>query len=157
MATLKEHLQERLASAFRRFQESLHGVNAESAALDANPAWKQYRNGAELDGSIAGIVRHVGLWKHVSAAGLTGPTFPDPASIESPGAWPELQDWLAEGHRRFAQAVAELEECDLERNTVWEGHPLTIATVIAHMIEHDQYHAGQVNLLRQQRGEVLVD
>ena len=107
--SLAEHLRRRQAAAYRQLSKSLAGLTEADALRGKEPSWRRYRFGVGLDGSICGIVRHVAVWKHVTAAGL-------------------------------------------ERAVRWEGQSLALLDVYTHLIEHDQYHAGQVNLLRQQWG-----
>ena len=56
--------------------------------------------------------------------------------------------WLAEGHRRLVQSVAALDDDDLRRprRSPW-GSPEETRWIISVMIEHDLYHAGEINHL----------
>ena len=153
MQSLHDHLKGRTAAAYRQLAKSLTGVTEEEALRGADPGWRRYRHGTGLDGSIAGIVRHVAVWKHAAATGLARGVFPDPESLQPSGPeWAELLAWLEEGHARLAQALEALRPSDLQQTLRWEGQSLTVLDALAHLIEHDQYHAGQVNLLRQQQG-----
>lgn len=154
---LQEHLTRRLAAAYRQLGRALEGLTAEQAAEGASPGWKRYRYGEGLNGSIAGIVCHVAVWKYVAAAGLTSGQFPHPSHLVSPPQWRDLLRWLDEGHELLTAAWNAVPPADLERRVLWEGHEMTVADVVSHMVEHDQYHAGQINLLRQQREHVLTD
>lgn len=40
----------------------------------------------------------------------------------------------------------------LATRVVLAGEEMTVADLLAHLLEHDQYHAGQVNLLRLRYG-----
>lgn len=145
-----------MASAYRRFQESLHGLTEAEAKAGARGDWRQYRFGTGLDGSIQGIVRHVATWKHAAAAGLASGTFPAAEGVLPEAlSWASLLEALSAGHARLAAELARCTEEELDRPVTWEGHPMPVHVLLAHMIEHDQYHAGQINLLRQQLGHVL--
>lgn len=145
-----------MTSAYRRLRESLAGLSEEDAAAAARDDWRRYRFGTGLDGSIAGIVRHVATWKHAAAEGLQTGTFPDAETVlPSQLSWNELRTALAEGHRRLSVELERLSDETLDNAVTWEGHPMPLHALLAHMIEHDQYHAGQINLLRQQLGHQL--
>jgi uncharacterized damage-inducible protein DinB len=145
-----------MASAYRRFQESLHGLTEAEAEARAREDWRQYRFSTGLDGSIRGIVRHVATWKHAAAAGLASGTFPAAEGVLPDSlSWAALLEALNEGHARLAAELACHRDEELDRSVTWEGHPMPVHVLLAHMIEHDQYHAGQINLLRQQLGHVL--
>jgi len=156
MPTLHAHLHARMASAYRRLQESLTGLDPNDAAAGTQADWRRYRFGTGLNGSIEGIVRHLATWKHAAAAGLHTGNFPDPESVLPPlSTWEGLTNALADGHRRLANELERLSEADLDRTVTWEGHSMPVHVLLAHMIEHDQYHTGQINLLRQQLGHDL--
>jgi uncharacterized damage-inducible protein DinB len=156
MLSLKSHLQDRARSAYRRLRESLTDLTAADADKDARPDWRRYRFGTGLDGSITGIVRHLAVWKHAAAHGLRSGVFPD-AELLLPDALTgdELLAWLDAGHEALAMELARLPEEELANTVAWEGHSMPVHILLAHMIEHDQYHAGQINLLRQQWGHDL--
>jgi uncharacterized damage-inducible protein DinB len=151
---LKNYLRLGVTRAYRQLSRSLAGLEPEDARRGADPNWKQYRHGTGLDGSIEGIVRHVAAWKHVAAAGLESGTFPDPESLAPPAyeTWTALLERLRDGHHRLTRALDALPPADLDREVTLEGETMPLWAVLTHMLEHDQYHAGQINLLRQQYG-----
>lgn len=70
--------------------------------------------------------------------------------------WPEgeapmarVLDWLRETHRQFVEPVAALRDEDLDapRMTNW-GDMRPTRWIIAAIIGHDFYHAGEINHLR---------
>jgi hypothetical protein len=152
--TLHEHLRDRLAASFRQLERALDGVDDAMARAGVDPNWTRSRRGAGLDGSVAGIVHHVAAWKAISAAGLETGRFPGQAEV-APGTpgWEGLLSWLRESHARLAAALAALTDAGLERVVTFDGEEMSLALVFTHLLEHDQYHAGQVNLLRQLRGQ----
>ena len=156
MPSLKVHLQQRLGSAYRRLRVSLEGLSEADAAYHARGDWRRYRFGTGLDGSITGIVRHVAGWKHAAAEGLRSGAFPDPEALRPADlAGEALLQWLDAGHAALALELEQLPEAELARTVSWEGLELALHVLLAHMIEHDQYHTGQINLLRQQLGHDL--
>jgi uncharacterized damage-inducible protein DinB len=156
MRSLHKHLADRLAASFRQLRRSLDGLPPEDAARGARPDWRRARFGTGLDGSIQGIVRHVAAWKLAAAEGLEGGAFPGAEDVLPPGTtWAELLEWLESGQERLALILERLPPGGLEETVTWEGQAMSLADLFAHLMEHDQYHAGQVNLLRQQREHPL--
>jgi uncharacterized damage-inducible protein DinB len=154
--TLREHLADRQRAMFRRLLEAIEGLTEADAAAGARPDWRRYRWGSGLDGSIAGIVRHVATWKHLCAATIETGSFPGEASVAAPGAgWPALQEWLVSGQQRLQALLAGTSDGDLERAIAFEEQTQSARSLFVHLIEHDVYHAGQINLLRQQQGHDL--
>ena len=152
-STLREHLRWQLGHAYRNLWKAVEGLSEAEATEGARPDWRQYRWGAGLDGSIAGIVHHAALWKHVFAAGLEAGRFPGESEVTPPGAdWSMLRDWLADGQSRLERAVTSLPEAALSEIREWEGMRESLARLLSLVIEHDVYHAGQIELLRQLRG-----
>lgn len=164
MVTFHQYLKQRLEHAYGQLEKGLAGLTETDARRCADPKWRRYRFGTGLDGSIWGIVWHVAAWKHTVADGLDTGIFPDaegvlphePVFASEPG-WPGLQAWLESGHKRLVRILEETSPADLERKLTLEGQTLTELDLFTLMFEHDQYHAGQVLLLRQQAGHVLDD
>jgi uncharacterized damage-inducible protein DinB len=142
-----------MGHVYRSLRKAVEGLSEAQAFEGARLDWRQYRWGTGLDGSIAGIVHHAALWKHVFAAGLTQGVFPGEDEVSPPGKdWPTLLAWLEEGQARLAGAVASLPEGALNEIREWEGMRESLVRLLSFMVEHDIYHAGQVELLRQLRG-----
>lgn len=150
MDPLHAYLRERLEHAYRQLAQSLEGLDEDEARRGADPNWRRERYGTGLDGSISGMVRHLAVWKHVAAEGLRTGAFPDAETLQParPG-WDGLLEWLEQGHRGLSAALRHLSGEDLSRILSLEGQSLPIRTLLSILIEHDHYHAGQVNLLRQ--------
>jgi hypothetical protein len=115
--------------------------------------------------SIREIVGHIGACKYMydnHAFGDGGMTWEDPASelgvsmedLQSRKLDPEppmgaVVDWLKEGHRRLRQHIVQLDDADLGAlRQPPEGAPRETRWIIANMIRHDDYHAGEINHLR---------
>ena len=106
--------------------------------------------------SIRDIVRHLGrvkLMAHYQAFGDGALTWDDPRlNGDAPTAdIPSAIAWLRMGHERLRDGIAALAD-DAEllrpRRTNW-GEPRETRWVITvSMIQHDLYHAGEINHLR---------
>ncbi|MFO7246136.1 MAG: hypothetical protein C0P78_005030 [Bacillota bacterium] len=57
---------------------------------------------------------------------------------------------LEEAHRRLERALGALTGAGLERFI--PGEPRTYRQMVAGLVEHDAYHAGQIVLLRRLQG-----
>jgi hypothetical protein len=59
-------------------------------------------------------------------------------------------DWVSEGHRRLRDSVAALDDDArlLELRPSYWGEPRAIRWQINTMIQHDLYHAGEINHIR---------
>jgi hypothetical protein len=107
--------------------------------------------------SIRDIVQHVGGSKfmyHNHAFGDATLTWEDPL-VDGRDALSTVTSaigWLREGHQRLRQSVAMLDDGELLRlrMTNW-GELKETRWIVAVMIEHDLYHAGEVNHLQSLR------
>ena len=132
----------------------------ESQALLTNLAtvtqadWSTLPPGATR--TIESIVRHVGACKIMYADHAFGTGTKQWGTPEVEGPWEEGQapmleaiDWLRETHRLFRMHVEELADDDLDRQrmTNW-GDLRPTNWIIAAIIGHDFYHAGEINHLR---------
>ncbi len=146
-----------LDEAFRG--RGIEGSN-ESQALLTNlatvdgDAWHALPPGAAR--SIESIALHVGACKVMYddyAFGAGSLLFATP-EVEPWGTGPapreEVVAWLESGHGRLVEHVAALAddaELDRPRPTNW-GELRPTRWIIAAMITHDAYHAGEINHLR---------
>jgi hypothetical protein len=116
-------------------------------------AWRMLLPGGAR--TIEAMVLHVGTCKvmyddHAFGDGRlqwgTTAVHPWPEG-EAPMA--ETLDWMREAHRRFVGHVAALtdEDLDVSRKTNW-GEMRPTRWIIAAMVGHDFYHAGEINHLR---------
>jgi len=106
--------------------------------------------------TIRNIVVHVGECKYVydnHAFGDASMRWDRPGTVpgvkrQTPQS--EIMGWLREGHRRFRQSVASLgddSELPKPRKANW-GQTYETRWLIATIIEHDLYHAGEINHIR---------
>jgi uncharacterized damage-inducible protein DinB len=132
----------------------------ESQALLTNLAsvpaehWRALPDGAVR--SIQDIATHVGACKvmyddYAFAAGTLQFATPDVEPFADGGGSPdEIVAWLSEVHARLVGHVAALvddEELDAARLANW-GEQRPTRWLIAAMITHDAYHAGEINHIR---------
>jgi uncharacterized damage-inducible protein DinB len=108
--------------------------------------------------SIRAIVRHVGYSKLVAydqAFGAGTLTWDDPnldrQAITATADIPTAIAWLRMGHERLRGGIATLTD-DAEllrpRRTNWGELRETRWVIVVTMIQHDLYHAGEINHLR---------
>lgn len=109
------------------------------------------------DRSIRDIVRHVGgskLMYHNHAFGDAKLTWDDPLvdGGEALSSVTTALAWLRQGHERLRQSIAVLNDAELlrERATNW-GELKETRWIVATMIQHDLYHAGEINHIRSLR------
>src|SRR5438132_3846833 len=142
---LHEHVMHQLRAGYGTLWKSVQGLSEAQARDGAAADWRRFRWGAGLDGSIAGIVHHAALWKHLFAQGLATGRFPTEDEISpSDSHWPALCQWLAEGQLQLEIAIQPLADTALAEVREWEGHSEPLAHLLTYLIEHDVYHAGQV-------------
>jgi uncharacterized damage-inducible protein DinB len=105
--------------------------------------------------SVFDIVRHVGECYYVydnHAFGDSSMRWDRPGTVptvDHEAARGAVIDWLQEGHRRLRDHVAALTDEDLAQpSRVNWGEIKDLRWIIAVMIEHDLYHAGEINHIR---------
>jgi uncharacterized damage-inducible protein DinB len=136
----------------------------ESQALLTNLAtvteadWRGLPPGATR--TIEAMVLHVAACKimyddYAFGAGTKQWGTPEVEGSWEPGSTPmaEALEWLRGTHRSFKEHVAELSDDDLDRPrmTNW-GEERPTRWIIAALIGHDFYHAGEINHLRSMLG-----
>ncbi len=106
------------------------------------------------DRSIRDIVQHVGGCKfmyHNHAFGDARLTWEDPL-VDGGDALSDISSaigWLREGHAQLQQSIAALDDAELlhPRMTNW-GEMKETRWIITAMMQHDLYHAGEINHIR---------
>ena len=106
------------------------------------------------DRSIREIVQHIGSCKimyHNHAFGDANLTWGDPV-VEGVSVAETILSaiqWLRDAHERFRQSIAALDDVELlrPRLTNW-GELKETRWIIMTMIQHDLYHAGEINHIR---------
>jgi uncharacterized damage-inducible protein DinB len=104
--------------------------------------------------SVRDIVQHVGgckLMYENHAFGDASLSWDDPlvAGGEAQDEAASAVAWLREGHERLRLSVARLDDVELgrPRRTNW-GASKDTRWIVVIMIQHDLYHAGEINHLR---------
>ena len=109
--------------------------------------------------TIGEIVDHVGIAKHVYLEHLFGAArlrWDDVAAVSparlSPSDIDAMKAWMRDGHRKFRDGVLALTDDQLaEPRKTHAGEAGETRWVINVVIQHDVYHAGEINHLRAQR------
>jgi uncharacterized damage-inducible protein DinB len=109
----------------------------------------------EHDGrSIREMVRHLAAAKHVYDNQAFGdgsefiPTYQDRVYASDASMADDIE-WLQHGHAQLRASVAALTDDELSKpRPVHMGGTLETRMIISIMIEHDVYHAGEINHLR---------
>jgi uncharacterized damage-inducible protein DinB len=124
-------------------------------ATVGDDAWRALPPGAAR--SIESIALHIGACKIMYddyAFGSASLRFAtpevEPWSADGPAPRSDVIAWLETAHGRLVEHVAALAddaELDRPRGTNW-GEPRPTRWIIAAMITHDAYHAGEINHLR---------
>ena len=105
--------------------------------------------------TIEAMVLHVGSCKvmYDEYAFGSGRLFWDHPAVQP---WPvgeapmaDAIEWLKRAHRQFVEHVAALTDADLQelRPTNW-GERRETRWIVASLIQHDTYHAGEINYIR---------
>ena len=106
--------------------------------------------------SIQDIVAHIGMFKYMYAGAAMrnrgydygdAPVTPDQSRLETKAA---AIEWLSEAHHCQVSTFSSLEddsELDKERLTHW-GQLLPTREIMSIVLEHDTYHAGEINHIR---------
>lgn len=149
----REGIEAILALMELAFEGSQHSLlqNIRSVAPDS---WDRRPPGGNR--SIRDFVAHVGMFKFMYAnhgfrdGGMDygdPPATPAPERLADPAA---AEEWLREGHTYLTCCIRELEsdsELDAPRKAHW-GAPVSTYFLVTTMLEHDVYHAGEINHAR---------
>lgn len=104
--------------------------------------------------SISDIVRHVGgckiMYEHYAFGDATlSWDHPHVMGDVTAEDFTALVSWLRESHARLRRSIADLDDAELAkpRLTNW-GEPRETLWIVTIMIQHDIYHAGEINHIR---------
>jgi hypothetical protein len=130
------------------FDGGEHSLLANVASV-AGEHWNVVPEGAGR--TVAAIVGHVGGSKYMYgnyALGDATYEYGKPPVVPPAGREP-LLEWLREGHGRFIEGLRATTDFRLteERLTPWRGR-LPLRDIVRIVLEHDLYHAGEINHLR---------
>ena len=149
----RTRIDELLALIDLAFEGSQHSLlqNIHSVASES---WGRKPPGGNR--SVRDLVAHVGMFKFMYANhGFQGgdmdyddpPATPAPERLSDPAA---AEEWLREGHAYLTGCIRELEsDADLDalRKAHW-GSLVSTYFLVTTMLEHDLYHAGEINHVR---------
>ena len=151
--TTRPRIEELIRLMDRAFAGNEHSL-VDNIRSVHDESWDALPEGANR--SAREIARHVGLFKYMYANhAFRGadmdysdpPADPAPERHATPGA---ATQWLGEAHAYLIDCVRELgddAELDAPRKAHWGLHVPTHDLVVT-MLEHDLYHAGEINRTR---------
>ena len=135
---------------FHAFRKNVESVRPDE--WDVRPArWTVEEFGTQPELSICDLVRHVGGAKYMYADRAFGEARLEWDHIALPSQDMEaMLAWLDEGHRQLADGLSALTddaELAAERPAPWRL-PMRREQLIGIVINHDLYHAGEINRQR---------
>lgn len=147
-AELRDGVEQLIWLLDQAFEGSEHSLLANVASV-SDEHWAIVPPGAGR--TVGAILGHVGGAKYMyenyafgNAAYESGkPPVVPPVGREA------VIEWLREGHRRFTSSLAAVTDMRLreKRLTPWRGE-IELRDIVRIVMEHDLYHAGEVNHLR---------
>lgn len=148
---LREQLEEAYrGSRFHSFLSSLKGVTEE----DARWLPPHYRGFPHMSGSILNLAYHTGGDKFVLMSHSFGDASETWEVVEARfmtlgGDIAAAKTLAEEGHAKVLATLAQLDEAALEEiRPYYGGKTFTARQIFQIVMEHDIYHAGQINFLR---------
>ena len=137
----------------RAFSGNEHALLDNLASVELG-SWDRVPDGGSR--SVREITYHVGLFKYMYAnhgfrAGdldySDPPATPPPHRLETVDA---AVHWLREAHTYLTECIGELDddsELEVSRKAHW-GEAVPTYHLVVTMLEHDLYHAGEINRTR---------
>ena len=123
-------------------REVLAGVSAEQAA--ARPMSGRH--------SIWELVLHIAAWEDVFLRRLDGHDLDEPEQGDFPPVgdpsqenWEQALAWMDSVHEQLIEKVSSLSESGLQETVV--GKDYSVRFMLAGIVQHSVYHAGQIALL----------
>ena len=149
----RPHIDAMLALMDLAFEGNQHSLLTNLRSVDV-AFWDRPPSGGSR--SVRDLVAHVGMFKFMYA----NHGFRDGSmDYDDPSATPEPErlsdpasaaEWLREGHAYLTGCIRELDsdaELDALRKAHW-GAQVSTYYLITTMLEHDLYHAGEINRTR---------
>ncbi len=142
---------ERIADQLRRaFEgECWHGPAVRQILEGITPEQAAARPVANAH-SILELVLHMTVWKRAVAKWLAGSredVSPEQDWTPAPAGWPAALAGIEAAHRDLLAAVAKLDDAQLEHKIPIRDY--TVYFALHGVVQHDVYHAGQIQLLKQ--------
>ncbi len=146
----RHKIDELLVFMDRAFADSENGL-LNNLATVREESWEALPEGGVR--TIRDIVRHVGMFKFMYANHGFGDgelDYSDPPATPARSRVADLDAavrWLRDGHKYLTECIRQLaddSELDALRKAHW-GEQVPTRHLIVTMIEHDLYHAGEIN------------
>lgn len=150
-----QYQRQRVDHAKRYFLRVLEGVTPEMAYLFSSSTWPKHKWHIGQNGSIAGLVYHVIVWKLLTLPVLEGkPANLDVSAFDMQSApdisdWPYLSSWAVQVSNRWDKRLNELSDDAIETTLcAWDnGEMVPLTRIITDIYEHDIQHAAQIEYL----------
>jgi predicted metal-dependent hydrolase/uncharacterized damage-inducible protein DinB len=130
----------------RAWSESPLSVEANCADLTEEEAGWLPEGGAR---PIRSLLVHLGVGKAVTANRCFGDGQLGFQEVRAPETWRLLRRWLTEEHEAIREPLGFLRDAALDETREMFGRSMALERIIEASIEHDLYHAGEINLLRE--------
>lgn len=140
-------------------KKSWHGTNLRGSLRGILPEQALWRPAADRH-NIWELAVHAAYWKYTvvrriraGARGgfpLEGSNWFPRSTAPDAKAWREDLKLLDDQHRGLLDAVAELDDADLDRAP--DGAKFTFGDLVQGVAFHDIYHAGQIQILKRLQG-----
>ncbi|MDQ4077977.1 MAG: DUF309 domain-containing protein [Chloroflexota bacterium] len=130
----------------RAWQDSPLGVEPNMEGLSEEEAKWVPAPGVR---SIRDLIVHLGTAKELTANRCFGDGKLDPSDVAPPERWRKLNQWLVDAHEAVREPLGFLRDEELESLRAMFGREMPIEQIVEAGIEHDFYHAGEINRLRE--------
>ncbi len=130
----------------RAWQDSALGVESNLADLtEAEADWLPMPSLR----SIRDLLAHLGTGKVVTANRCFGDGTLGFSAVAVPEAWRDLDRWLRHAHEGLREPLGFLRDEQLGERRSMFGREMTLERILEASIEHDFYHAGEINRTRE--------
>ena len=152
LISLGEFLKARVRKNQSKIPELVNNIPRKIAYIGSRIDWPEQNWGVGQNGSIAGIVYHLALWKQLTLPALTGGELitlsqADLSQYPSRSHWRELVDWHDEVSYSWRYALDTISEEELDKPVEWEGKTYPLYELVSHIIDHDIQHLSQIEYL----------
>lgn len=129
----------------RAWQECSLSVEANVAGLtEEELSWTPATGGR----SILAVLHHLGIGKLIAADRCFGSGSLRFEDVTPPDSLRDLLRWLIQAHEAIREPLGFLRDPQLDEPRLIAGRSLPVERILERSIEHDLYHAGEINVLR---------